>query len=217
MWKPVITASAALAIAGSSLVYAQQRFGGPERAGAERGWRPSAEDRDAFLDARIAALKAGLRLTPEQEKNWAPFEQAVRDMAKLHAERWPVRRGRGMPDALNLPANPFARLEQRADAASRHSAAMKRLAETGTPLFESFDENQKHRFLLLTRMLRPVPFDGVHAHRRNAAFQRDDRQPGRLFEPPWRDRVPHARPGGLPPPGRDFRPQDDMGPIPHNL
>ena len=30
----------------------------------------SAEDFAAFTDARIAALKAGLRLTPAQEKNW---------------------------------------------------------------------------------------------------------------------------------------------------
>ena len=29
-------------------------------------WRPSADDITAFMDARIAALKAGLRLTPDQ-------------------------------------------------------------------------------------------------------------------------------------------------------
>ena len=54
-------------------------------------WRPSAEDVSAFMDARIAALKAGLRLTPDQEKNWPAFESAVRDMAKARAERWAMR------------------------------------------------------------------------------------------------------------------------------
>jgi hypothetical protein len=37
--------------------------------------------RSAFLDARIAALKAGVRLTPSQEATWPAFEQAVRNMA----------------------------------------------------------------------------------------------------------------------------------------
>jgi hypothetical protein len=40
----------------------------------EHGERLSPEDRAAFLDARIAALKAGLELNAEQEKNWAPLE-----------------------------------------------------------------------------------------------------------------------------------------------
>src|SRR5271168_4975572 len=34
--------------------------------------RFSPEDRAAFLDARIAALKAGLELNADQEKNWPP-------------------------------------------------------------------------------------------------------------------------------------------------
>jgi hypothetical protein len=36
----------------------------------------------AFTDARIAALKTALRLTPEQEKNWPAVEQALRDISK---------------------------------------------------------------------------------------------------------------------------------------
>ncbi len=37
----------------------------------EHGERFSPEDRAAFLDARIAALQAGLERNPDQEKNWA--------------------------------------------------------------------------------------------------------------------------------------------------
>ena len=40
------------------------------------------EDRAAFLDARIAALKAGLELTADQEKIWPPLESAIRDLAR---------------------------------------------------------------------------------------------------------------------------------------
>jgi hypothetical protein len=47
----------------------------------------SAEDFAAFTDARIAALKAGLKLTPEQEKNWPALEAALRERAKARAAR----------------------------------------------------------------------------------------------------------------------------------
>src|SRR5262245_26047814 len=49
--------------------------------------RFSAEDVAAFTDARIAALKAGLKLTAEQEKNWPAVETALRDLAKQRADR----------------------------------------------------------------------------------------------------------------------------------
>src|SRR6202167_5719535 len=89
MLKSIIAATAALAIASTSLVYAQQRFGhhGFGGPGAEQRHRPSAADMAAFTDARIAALKAGLELTPDQAKNWPAFEQARRDMAKCLAAR----------------------------------------------------------------------------------------------------------------------------------
>jgi hypothetical protein len=91
MWKSVVAATAALAIAGSSIVYAQQRFGedgyGDGSRFQHRHHHMSAEDRAAFVDARIAALKAGLELTADQTKNWPAFEQALREMAKLRAER----------------------------------------------------------------------------------------------------------------------------------
>ena len=60
----------------------------------EHGERFRPEDRAAFLDARIAALKAGLELNAEQEKNWAPLESAMRDLAKQTAERFAAWRER---------------------------------------------------------------------------------------------------------------------------
>ena len=56
--------------------------------------RFSPEDRAAFLDARIAALKAGLELNADQEKNWPPLELAMRDLAKQRAERFAAWRER---------------------------------------------------------------------------------------------------------------------------
>jgi zinc resistance-associated protein len=83
MWKSVVATTAALTIAGFTIVHAQQRYGEPSGdAGGrfEHRHRMSVEDMAAFADARIAGLKAGLELTPDQAKNWPAFEQALRDI-----------------------------------------------------------------------------------------------------------------------------------------
>ena len=83
MWKTVLAVTVAALVSGSGLVLAREmsdREDGPH-------WQPSAEDMKAFTDARVAALKAGLELKPEQEKNWPAVEAAIRDMAKARADR----------------------------------------------------------------------------------------------------------------------------------
>ena len=146
MWKAIVVGTAVLAIAGTSLVYAQQRGG---RDGMMQGWQPNAEDLRAFGEARIAALKAGLVLTPEQEKNWPAFEQAARDLAKMRMDRRNAMR--------NAPAteDPVERLRQRATALSETGAALKKLADATDPLYKSLDENQKRRFAILNRLAGP--------------------------------------------------------------
>lgn len=143
MWKTVLAGTAALAIAGSSLVYAQQGPGGPDRM---RGWHPSAEDISAFGDARIAALHAGLKLTAEQEKNWPAVESALRDLAKQRSERFAARA------SADRPKDAVERLTLRADAMTQRGAALKKLAEAAGPLYQSLDEGQKHRFVMLARL-----------------------------------------------------------------
>lgn len=152
MWKPVVVATAALAIACSSIVYAQQRFGGSGGDGDggprfEQRHRPSVEDMAAFTDARIAALKAGLQLTPDQAKNWPAFEQALRDMAQLHIQRRQARDFAANQQS-QVPATPFDRLAQRADNMAKTSAAYQHIADTGTPLYQSLNDAQKHRFMI---------------------------------------------------------------------
>ena len=144
MWKAIVAGTAALAIAGTSLVYAQQRG---RMEGGER-WRPNTEDLRAFGEARLAALKAGLMLTPEQEKNWPAFEQAARDFGKLRLERMSAMRNAAPTD------DPVERLRQRATALSDTGAALKKLAEATDPLYKSLDENQKRRFQVLNRLAR---------------------------------------------------------------
>ena len=167
MFKPVVVATAVLAIAGSSLVYAQQRNDGPGSDGGSRfehRHRPSAEDMAAYTDARIAALKAGLELTPDQAKNWPAFEQALRDMAQLRMERRQAREAAEQQQSQTPPA-PFERLAKRADDLSKTGAALKRIADTGAPLFQSLDDAQKHRFKMLAHLLRP------HHHHMHAGLE----------------------------------------------
>jgi zinc resistance-associated protein len=159
MLKPVIAGTALLALAGSSFVYAQQGFGGHGGYGGrgdggprmERRHRPSAADIAAFTDARIAALKAGLELTPDQVKNWPPFEQAVRDMVQLRVARMQARQAGDQ----QTPTSPFDRLSRRADNMSKTSVALKKVADAGAPLYQSLNDDQKARFVQLARILRP--------------------------------------------------------------
>jgi len=183
MLKPVIAATALLAIAGSSYVYAQQRYDGPPgfRDGGriEYRHRLSADDVSALADARIAALKAGLKLTPDQEKNWPAFETAVRGLVQLRIDRIKAREaGNQQP-----PATPFDRLARRADTMSKASTALKQIADAGKPLYASLDDAQKERFTILSRMLRPHPMGGGWM-REGRDFDRDG-GPGPGWAPRW--------------------------------
>ena len=146
MWKPIAAGAAALLIAGSTVVYAQNQ-NRPGREGL-RGWRPSVEDMRAFGEARLAGLKAGLALTAEQEKTWPAFEQAARDFTKLRIDL--------MNSAANAQqfadANPAERMNRRATAMVETGNALKKLSEATGPLYNSLDESQKRRFAMLSRL-----------------------------------------------------------------
>src|SRR5438067_3860924 len=71
MLRPVITATALIALVGSSLAYAQHGFGGgasDDQPRFEHGHRLSASDASAFADARIAALKAHCSSRPTRPR-----------------------------------------------------------------------------------------------------------------------------------------------------
>jgi zinc resistance-associated protein len=143
MWKTVLAGTTALAIAGATFAYADQ---GPGKAERAQRWRPNAADITAFADARIAALKAGLELNAEQQKNWPAVESALRDMAKQRADRFAARQN------AQTPADPIARLNRRAEAMEQRGAALKKLATAAGPLYQSLNDAQKHRFVVLARL-----------------------------------------------------------------
>jgi hypothetical protein len=190
MWKAAGAGAVAILIAGSAFVYAQQRPGpdgmAPDfaryedgRSGMHRGMHHgmregregmrapmSDDDIGAFTDARIAALKAGLRLTPEQEKNWPAAESAIRDFFKDRRDRM-----RAVPDGManrdrDDNRDPIERLRGRAKAMNDRAAALTRLADATEPLYKSLDDAQKRRLEIMTSRMRPRGFqDGPRHHR----------------------------------------------------
>jgi len=161
MWKTVLAGTTALAIAGGTLAYAQAPGHGP------RGphWRPSAEDIGAFADARVAALHAGLKLTPDQEKSWPAVETALRDLAKLRSDRIAARA------SADKPKDPVERMAVRADAMQSRGAALKKLADAAGPLYKSLDDGQKHRFMVLARLDHPFANGARHGHHRPRGWE----------------------------------------------
>ena len=146
MKKVFLAGIAALAIAGSTVAYAQNRQWFHEHM------RISPEDRAAFADARIAAVHAGLKLTADQEKLWPPVETAVRDFAKLRIDRANAMmkaREDAAKDAQK-PDDPVAHLRARADNMATTAAALKKIADAADPLYKTLDEGQKRRLAFLT-------------------------------------------------------------------
>jgi LTXXQ motif family protein len=169
MRKFWIAGVAALAIAGSTAVYAQHH----------RHWghmRMAPEDRAAMVDARIAAVHAGLKLNADQEKLWPPVETAMREFAKLRIDRANAR--------MNAPADaprpdPVTRLREHADTMAASAAAMKKIADAADPLYKTLDEGQKRRLGVLTRM---NAREGFRHRMMDRGFDRDDGPPHRGFD-----------------------------------
>ena len=111
------------------------------------------DNREAMLDARLAGLKAGLKLTPDQDKLWGPFEAAVRDFAQERMKRMHhiMERMESDEDQAGPPPSPIDRLDRMATRLADVGAALKKIADAGKPLYASLDDQQKHMFGFLSR------------------------------------------------------------------
>ena len=110
--------------------------------------RFSAEDRAAFTDARIAALRAGLRLNADQDKLWPAVEDAIRGFVTQRREQMGASREQLTDD---FPAA----IRSMADRQAARAEALRRVADATAPLYATLDEGQKRRAGLLMRGLRP--------------------------------------------------------------
>jgi LTXXQ motif family protein len=151
MWKPVIAATAALALVGSTLVYAQQQSGsGHHRMTPDRYVKRANE--------RIAAIKAGLELTTDQQQMWGAYQQTLEDIIQFRAQRMQARQAAAQQAGNAQPkkgGDPFARLSRRVDFMTQSTPLVKKMADAGEPLYQSLSDAQKGRFKMLTRLLLP--------------------------------------------------------------
>ena len=128
----------------------QGMMGGRMMGGPHRGMvgRFSPEDMSAFIDAHIAAIHAGLKLSADQEKLWLPVEAAIRNLATLHVSHMQaMRQARGM-----MTSDPVGLVRAMADRMSQGADAMRKLADAASPLYATLDEAQKRRLQVLVHM-----------------------------------------------------------------
>jgi len=114
-----------------------------------------AADHQALLDAKLAGLKAGLKLTPDQEQLWGPFESAVRDAAKMRMEhmRAMMDRMRGAMGEVAERPSPVDHIEMMAAHMSEAASALTKIADAAKPFYASLDDSQKRIFGWLGREL----------------------------------------------------------------
>ena len=166
MKKPILVAAAAALLALPSL--SAGAFAAPPSPSEAGMNQPqfTPEDFAAFTDARIAALKAGLKLTQAQEQNWPALETALREQGKARAARmaeWRQKANEPMEGRSAIEG-----LKAHAKRLAAHSQELEKIANAAKPLYDSLDDAQKRRFRPLLR----IAMTGMHRHHERGFFHR---------------------------------------------
>ncbi len=141
------TAAAALSASVLTITAAAQSDQQPTHAELVQRWA------DAALDAQLKSMKTSLRLTADQEKDWASFETAVKDGAKARLLALQKEQGNNL--------SPMDRLTAKAERLAQSKRSLQKIVEAAKPLYASLNEAQKRTFITLGRML--VPERGLFA------------------------------------------------------
>ena len=110
------------------------------------------QQQSVLLDAHLAAMQAGLKLSDDQAKTWGPFEAAIRDAAKARFDRWSQARVR-MSGAAR--PSPIERLSLMADHLQSNADELRKVAAAGKPLYDGLTDAQKLTFGPLMRDFKP--------------------------------------------------------------
>lgn len=120
-----------------------QRSGSGGRGRWDRADLSTNQINDQFA-ARAARIKADLRLTPEQAKNWPAVEGAVKDIGKRNADlQIALRTDRAK---LKGPFDVIQQMREESRFLNERSVDQKALSDAAQPLYESLNEPQKRRF-----------------------------------------------------------------------
>jgi hypothetical protein len=147
-----VTAAAALLISAFTHTSAAQSDQQPTHAELVQHWA------EAAIDAQLKGMKTSLRLTADQDKDWGPFESAVKDAEKARLIALQKEQSSGL--------SPMDRLNAKAERLTESQAGLDKIVEAAKPLYLSLDDTQKHKFITLGRMLVPERGRFVRAMRR---------------------------------------------------
>jgi len=123
-----------------------------EQSEVKRG--PSPETLGRLEDGRIAMIKAALKLSPEQEKLFAPVEEKIRAgfaERRKAREAWQAKReewraNKGKHEQVSLPERMEKRSQRLTEAAAKmteRAQKAKEYAEVLKPLYASLSDEQK--------------------------------------------------------------------------
>jgi LTXXQ motif family protein len=106
--------------------------------------RLTAEQIVATSDANIDRIKAELKLTPEQEKNWVAFNSAMHYLGHNGADRLNLRITRAKRDP---PDDIIEQMRNEAQFLNDRAVDQRSVADAAEPLFASLDDKQKAIFI----------------------------------------------------------------------
>lgn len=135
--KTLRSAAAAAALLAAGMPTACPAFAqaAPGTELQQRQLAYSEADARAVLNARLAALKTVMELTPQQEPLWPPVEAAIRAIVQGASER-----------RAALPSSHFLDvLGSIAEAEEARSRALQRFIKAARPLADSLDDAQRRR------------------------------------------------------------------------
>ena len=147
------------------------------RTRAERSASTITQSTDR-AEARIAILKADLRLSADQAQHWAGLKSALNDIAAKRAKRWAAsndlqtgRASSNVPvapdtsitedeqrrdtdserDARNARLDDIGEMRRNADAYAVQAAELRQIADAAQPLYDTLDDHQRHRLVQFVR------------------------------------------------------------------
>ncbi len=124
----------------------------PEPSAQEQAQQYEA-DRATIVDARIAAIKAGLHLTAAQEKDWDNLEKVAREVIAARA----ARQQESMKEAAAFrdKDDVVSGMKLAAKDLIARGEELQRVADAAAPLFAGMDPAQRHSFAVLLHSFAP--------------------------------------------------------------
>jgi LTXXQ motif family protein len=142
-----------LVMTAALLAFSPLRPAAAESPQASAQAQQSEADRATIVDARIAAIKAGLRLTPAQEKDWDNLEKVARQVIAARAER--QKEAVKEAAAFREKDDVVSGMKLASKDLTARGEELQRVAEAAAPLFASMDAIQRHSFAVLLHSFAP--------------------------------------------------------------